>query len=61
MNKYINTDSIILTLAHMGYTMKDGDELYDTLIENSDSISNHIRDNVMIRIERLIEKFKGDK
>jgi hypothetical protein len=60
-NKYINTDSIIITLAHMGYTMKDGDELYDTLMKYSDSMLNHIKNNIVIRVERLTEKIKGDK
>ena len=58
MSKYINTDSIILTLAHMGYNMKDGDELYDTLMRYSYSTSSHIKDNIIMKFERLMEKVR---
>ena len=52
MNKYINTNDIILKLAHMGYEMKDGDELYDTLMKYSNGIWWHIKD----KIERWIKR-----
>ena len=54
MNKYIKTDDIILKLAHMGYEMKDGDELYDTLIKYSHGMWRHIKENIMMWIERRL-------
>lgn len=52
MNKYIKTDDIILKLAHMGYKMKDGEELYDILMKYSDSMWWHIKKQIAMWIER---------
>lgn len=56
MNKYINTNDIILKLANMGYKMKDGDELYDTLMKYSHGMLWHIKENIVMLIERMVER-----
>ena len=56
MNKYIKTDDIILKLVHMGYKMKDGDELYDTLVKYSHGMLWHIKENIVMWIERMVER-----
>ena len=56
MNKYIKTNNIILKLAHMGYKMKDGEELYDILTKYSHGMWWHIKENIVMRIERIAER-----
>ena len=50
MNKYINTNDIILKLVHMGYKIEDGDELYDILTKYSHGMLWHIKENIVMRI-----------
>ena len=56
MNKYIKTNDITIKLAHMGYKMKDGDEMYDILVKYSHGMLWHIKENIVMWIERMVER-----